>query len=139
VPFQAELKKINEELAGNQGVGEVELVNLLEKSWPNLILVDISLLNAPAMNATSNIKKNYPDANIIIMIMDGKNEYLAKAVGAEADGLLLKQTGASLLTTAIDKIRQGERTFPKMVIGGKPGGNTMRFDHQCRRTFQRFY
>jgi DNA-binding NarL/FixJ family response regulator len=49
VQFRAELKKINDGLAGNQGVGKVEygneLVNLLEKSWPNLILLDISLLD----------------------------------------------------------------------------------------------
>jgi DNA-binding NarL/FixJ family response regulator len=90
------------------------------------------------MKATSKIKKNYPDAKIIIMIMDGENGYLAKAVVTEAAGLLLKQTCATPLTTAIDKIRQGEGSFHKLVIGGKLGGNTMRFNHQSRRIPQRF-
>ena len=77
--------------------------------------LDISMPNLRAMKATREIKSNYPDVKVIIMVMDNENEYLAQAIASGADGLVLKQNCAMDLELAIKKVHRGEKYFPKSL------------------------
>lgn len=116
VRFRTEIKKVINEIPGVKVVGEVgngdELFELLESSRPDLLLLDISMPNLRAMKATQKIKAIYPEVKVIIMAMDGENEYRASALSVGADGMLLKQNSARDLETAIRQLRCGESYFP---------------------------
>ncbi len=130
VRFRAEIKKILDKIPGVEIMGEVgegnELFALLERLRPDLLLLDIFMPNLRAMKATRDIKSKYPEVKVIIMVMDGENEYLSHAIAAGADGILLKQNSAMELNTAIQKIRRGERYFPKSLEERRFDDNTMK-------------
>ncbi len=117
VPFRDELKRII------RGIPEVELVaevgegneffELLKTLRPDLVISDISMPNFRAMKAIQTIKSSYPEIQVVIMVMDSEREYFTHAVAAGADGLLLKQSCAEDLVTAIRNLRRGEQYFPE--------------------------
>lgn len=142
VRFREAIKKIIDEIPGITVMGEVgegdELFELLETTQPDLILLDISMPNLRAMKATQAIKAGYPNVKVIIMVMDGENEYVAHAMAAGADGLLLKQNAATDLRTAIFRMRQGGRYFPKFLEKYKLSSNTPKFNSVGLLTFLTF-
>jgi len=129
VRFRGEIKKILNKTPDVEVMGEVgeghELFEFLEKSRPDLVILDISMPNLRAMKATQEIKSKYPNVQVIIMIMDQDNEYLAHAFAAGADGIFLKQDSALELELAIHQIRQGKRYFPKNLEERKFGVDTV--------------
>jgi two-component system, NarL family, response regulator NreC len=116
VRFRGEIKKIINGIPGIEVTGEAgegcELFALLEKSPPDLVIMDISMPNLRAMQATREIKSKYPAVKIIIMAMDNENEYRSHAIAAGAEGIVLKQDSAMNLELAVQRIRQGKRYFP---------------------------
>lgn len=125
VRFRGEIKKILNDIPGLEVMGEVgegrELFELLEKSHPDLVIMDISMPNLRAMKATREIKSTYPEVKVIIMVMDKENEYLSHARAAGADGVLLKQDSAVNLEFAVLQIRQGKSYFPRLSEGKRFG------------------
>jgi DNA-binding NarL/FixJ family response regulator len=106
------IKKIIEDFADLAVVGEVsdglELLKFLREQSVNLAILDISMPNLPGIEATKEIKKNYPEIKVLILTMHKKREYLNDALAAGVDGYLLKEDAAKELLSAIHKIRQGE-------------------------------
>jgi DNA-binding NarL/FixJ family response regulator len=93
-------------------VGEVsdglQLLDLLKKLPVNMVIMDISMPHLPGIEATKEIKKNYPEVKVLILTMHKKKEYLNDALAAGADGYLLKEDAAKELLSAVQKIRRGE-------------------------------
>lgn len=118
VRFRGEIKKIINSIPGVEVKGEAgeghELFELLEKSQPDLVIMDISMPNLRAMKATREIKLKYPAVKVIIMAMDNENEYCSHAIAAGAEGIVLKQDSAMNLEIAVQQIRRGKRYFPKL-------------------------
>ena len=125
--FRQEIKKLINGIPGVRVTAEVgeghELYALLEKSPPDLILLDISMPDLQGMKATKEIKSKYPEVKVIIMAMDGGDEYLSHAIAAGADGILLKQYIARDLETAIQELRRGQQYFRQPPETEKFGGN----------------
>ena len=111
VMFRQGLKRILEERSDLEVVGEadsgLELIKLLEKSTPDLAILDISMPNLRGIEAISEIKMNHPTVKILILTMHKDQEYLQQAITAGAEGYLLKEDTDSELFLAIDRIRQG--------------------------------
>ena len=128
--FRQEIKKLINGIPGVRVTAEVgeghELYALLEKSPPDLILLDISMPDLQGMKATKEIKSKYPEVKVIIMAMDGEDEYLSHAITAGADGILLKQN-----------MRQGSRDgYPRAsswttIFSPAPGDRKIR-RQSCR-------
>ncbi|HEX9882668.1 MAG TPA: response regulator transcription factor [Desulfobaccales bacterium] len=106
------IKKIIEDFADLKVVGEVsdglQLLDFLKKLPVNMVILDISMPHLPGIEATREIKKNYPEVKVLILTMHKKKEYLNDALAAGADGYLLKEDAAKELLSAVKKIRQGE-------------------------------
>jgi DNA-binding NarL/FixJ family response regulator len=109
--FRREIRKIVEEMAGVRVVAEVgggqELFALLKQFTPNLVILDISMPNFRAMEATRRIKMEHPHVKVLILIMHKAEEYLAQAAAAGAEGCLLKEDSGTKLPAAIEAIRRG--------------------------------
>lgn len=109
VMFRQGLKKIFDANPAYSIVGEastgVELLELLKKTTPDLVLLDISMPQLQGLDAAKEIKKRYPKVKILILTMHKSNEYLNYALSIGADGYLLKEDADSELFSAIDTVR----------------------------------
>ncbi len=109
--FRHGLRRILEERSDLEVVGEVdsglELLKLLEKLVPDLIILDISMPNLRGLEAIHEIKMSHPKVRILVLTMHKDKGYLHQAVTAGAEGYLLKEDADSELFLAIDRVRQG--------------------------------
>src|SRR4030042_121522 len=113
------IKKIIEDFADLQVVGEVgdgfQILDLLQRTPVNMVILDISMPNLSGIEATREIKKNFPAVKVLILTMHKKKEYLKDALTAGADGYLLKEDAAKELLSAIKKIR-GEEIYVSPLL-----------------------
>jgi DNA-binding NarL/FixJ family response regulator len=106
------LRSILEERADLQVVGEAsdgrELLLLLDRLKPHLVILDISMPNLQGIETARQIKKKYPGMKILILTMHREREYIYGAISAGVEGYLLKEDAEKDLFAAIDSIRRGE-------------------------------
>jgi DNA-binding NarL/FixJ family response regulator len=106
------LKRIINEMAGIEVIGEagdgLELLGLLKKLTPHMVVLDISMPNLRGLEAIHEIKNVHPDIKILMLTMHKEKEYLRQAVSAGADGYLLKEDADQELFSAIERIRMGK-------------------------------
>ena len=112
VLFREGLKRILGELPDLEIIGEagngLELLKLLEKVNPQMVLLDISMPNLRGIETARQIKMKYPQMKILILTMHREREYLYEAISAGVEGYLLKEDAEKELLAAIEMIRQGE-------------------------------
>jgi len=106
------LKKIIEENKALEVVGEagdgLELLGLLEKSTPDLILLDISMPHLRGIEVVNESKRLCPNVKILMVTMHKTEQYFLCAMSAGADGYLLKEDSDTELLAAIDTVMDGE-------------------------------
>ncbi len=106
------LKRIVNEMTGIEVIGEagdgLELLGLLKKLTPHMVILDISMPNLRGLEAISEIKKTHPDIKTLLLTMHKDIEYLHMAFSAGANGYLLKEDADEELYSAIEKIRLGK-------------------------------
>jgi len=94
------------EVIGEAGDGP-QLLDLLNRSLPDIIFLDISMPSLRGIEAVHEIKKAYPRVKILILTMHKDKQYLEQAISAGARGYLLKEETDTELFRAIEKIRRG--------------------------------
>ena len=111
VMFRRGVRRIIQGIDGVEVVGEAsdgfELLELLKKTAPDLVILDISMPNLRGLEATREIKIINPKVKVLILTMHKDREYLYHAFTAGAEGYLLKEDADSELLAAIDTLRQG--------------------------------
>jgi DNA-binding NarL/FixJ family response regulator len=85
-----------------------ELMEILTKLTPDMILLDITMPNIKGIEALNLIKKKYPLIKIIMLTMHKSRAYMNTAISSGADGFLLKENSDIELFAAIKKVREGE-------------------------------
>lgn len=113
------IKKNIAEIADFQVVGEagdgLELLQLLEKSIPDLILLDISMPRFNGIEAAGEIKKRYPTVKILILTMIKSREFIHRALEIGVNGYLLKENAFSDLISAIRTIQNGNNYLSPLI------------------------
>lgn len=108
------IKKIIQENNDMHVMGEaadgLELLEILEKTNPDMVILDISMPKLRGLEAAARIKMLYPKIKILILSMHRSKEYLRQALAAGVDGYLLKEDADVSLFHAIHAIREG-KTF----------------------------
>ena len=111
VMFRRGIRRIIQSIGDVEVVGEAsdgfELLELLKKTAPDLIVLDISMPNLRGLEATREIKIINPGVKVLILTMHKDREYLYHAFSAGAEGYLLKEDADSELISAIDTLRKG--------------------------------
>jgi two-component system, NarL family, response regulator NreC len=106
------IKKIIQEDQGMRVVGEaadgVELMEILEKITPDLVILDISMPRLKGLAAAKKIRQLYPTVKVLILSMHRNKEYLRQAMAAGVHGYLLKEDADVALFAAIEIVRQGQ-------------------------------
>jgi DNA-binding NarL/FixJ family response regulator len=80
------------------------LVEAASRLNPEVIVTDISLPLLNGIDATRQIKKDQPDAKILILTMHANPNYLKDALAAGATGYLLKTTAREELLGAVQDV-----------------------------------
>ena len=111
-PFRQVVKMVLSEKPGIEVIGEADdgfqLLSLLDRLSPNMVILDISMPNIGGIEAARQIKKSNPDIKVLILTMHRDREYLDRALSANAEGYLLKEGDITKeLLSAIEVIRKG--------------------------------
>ena len=119
VMFRQGIKQIVKDIDGLEVIGEagdgLELLQLLKKLHPDLIILDISMPNLRGLEATREIKKLSPHLKILLLTMHKRKEFVRQGLANGADGFLLKEDADIELIRAIATLKRGEKYFSPLL------------------------
>ncbi len=85
-----------------------EAVEKASSLLPDVILMDVSMPRMTGIEATRQIKREFPHIGIIALTMYDEQQYIFDLVRAGATGYLLKDTDSAQIVLAIQAIYRGE-------------------------------
>lgn len=85
----------------------VELLSLLEKQLPDVILMDISMPLMNGIEATRRVKALYPHLRVIMLTVFDDSDNVFQSILAGATGYVLKDEKPARLFTAIEDAMDG--------------------------------
>jgi len=99
---QPDMEIIGEAANGRQAIDRaVEL-------QPDVILMDIAMPDMTGLDAAEIIKKQRPQARVLLLTVHDDREYLFRALEVGASGYVLKEAEAQALVMAIQAVHRGE-------------------------------
>lgn len=104
------LEMQNWEVAGEAANG-LEAIRLTEELKPDAILMDVTMPGMDGLDATSEITKCNPHANVLILTMHEHSSLLNLAQRYGAKGVLTKARAMNELTPALRAIIAGKTYF----------------------------
>jgi DNA-binding NarL/FixJ family response regulator len=116
------------EVAGEAATGE-EAIRLAQAVQPDVILMDLNLPGLDGIEATRQIVRDSPRANVLVVTMYEDDESVFAALRAGARGYLTKDAEADELARAIQRVHEGKAMLDSDVqarlldhLGGAPAG-----------------
>lgn len=105
--MRMQLKNIFESL-GHEIVGEAEngqvAIDLYNELKPELVTMDITMPELNGVEAVKEIKKNHPDATIVMCSAMGQQQMVLEAIQAGAKDFIVKPFDQERIKQAIEKI-----------------------------------
>ena len=95
----------------------LELLEILEESTPDMVMIDINMPRLRGLEAIKIIKELYPDVKVLVLTMSKSKEVLYQAMNSGADGYLLKEDANEILHSAIKTIRRGQTFISPLIFG----------------------
>ncbi len=90
-----------------EGEDGTEVVDLVEKYKPNVIIMDINMPTMNGVEATRQLMQKYPDSKVIILSIHDDENYVTHALKTGASGYLLKEMDADALIEAVKVVADG--------------------------------
>jgi len=101
-------------IVGEAGDGE-EVVLLAAELQPDVIVMDIAMPKMNGIEATRQIKLNYPRISILMLSAYDDDAYVFASLKAGAAGYLLKSIGRDELVSAIKAVHKGEPVLDPQI------------------------
>ncbi|MDP3786059.1 MAG: response regulator transcription factor [Candidatus Omnitrophota bacterium] len=102
------------QIVGEAGNGR-EMLDMLKKTGPDIIMMDINMPEVDGIAATYKIKKILPRANVVILTVYEDEPHIFEAIKAGAMGYLLKDISIEEVIEAIRKVYKGEALLQPMI------------------------
>ncbi|HEU5071723.1 MAG TPA: response regulator transcription factor [Verrucomicrobiae bacterium] len=92
-----------------------EAVELFRRTQPDVVLMDLRLPGMGGVEATMAIRKEFPDARIIVLTTFDTDEDIYRAIQSGAKSYVLKDTPDDELAVTIRAVHVGEEKLPSRV------------------------
>jgi DNA-binding NarL/FixJ family response regulator len=102
------------EVVGEAETGR-EAVQLTRKLRPAVIVMDIAMPLLNGLEATRQIRREFPDTKVLILSAHSDDAYVEQVTELGAAGFLLKQTSSDVLATAIREVQKGNTFFSPAI------------------------
>ncbi|MCL6558792.1 MAG: response regulator, partial [Firmicutes bacterium] len=110
-------------VVGEAGDGE-EAIRIAKELKPDVILMDINMPILDGIDATEVISEHIPQTAVVIISIQGEQEYLRKAMAAGASDYLIKPFSSQELVDAIrranEKAKKRQEKFIRIHEGPEP-------------------
>src|SRR5437660_11205995 len=113
--FRSLLKHENDiEVIGEAETGR-QAVQMSRKLRPAVVVMDIAMPLLNGLEATRQIRKDFPETKVIILSAHSDDAYVEQVASLGAAGFLLKQTSSHILATAIREVQKGKKFYSPSV------------------------
>lgn len=97
------LLKANHEIVG-EGENGRQAIELYKECLPDLVTMDITMPEMGGLEAVREIKKEYPDAKIVMCSAMGQQKMVVEAIEAGAKDFIVKPFDELRVTDAINRV-----------------------------------
>ncbi len=94
-----------------------EALHLVEETGPDVVVMDIQMPRLDGIEATRFITGNRPEVRVVMLTMNEDDETVMSAIRAGASGYLLKGSGASEVSRAVEAAAEGGMVFGASLAG----------------------
>ncbi|HWX22135.1 MAG TPA: response regulator transcription factor [Candidatus Binatia bacterium] len=98
-----------------------QAVQLTRKLRPAVVVMDIAMPLLNGLEATRQIRKDFPDIKVLILSAHSDDVYVEQVALLGAAGFLLKQTSSHILANAIREVQKGTTFFSAPASKRRPG------------------
>lgn len=95
------------EVVGQEG-SALDALAAMSDVPADVVLMDISMPGMGGLDATSEIKRRFPDAQVLILTIHDREDYLFQALRSGASGYVLKGADVQDLLAAVRSAHRGE-------------------------------
>jgi len=95
------------EVIGEAGDGR-EAVQKTQELLPDVVLMDLSMPGLSGLEATRQIKKRFPDVEVVVLTRHANEEYVFQILRAGALGYVVKKAAPTELVLAIQSVYRGD-------------------------------
>ena len=107
---ETDIQVVGEALNGRQAL------ELAASLLPDVVLMDISMPEMDGLEATRQLKKRFPQINVLVLTMHRSDDYFFEMLKAGASGYILKGAKTSELIEAVHIVQRGEVfLYPSMT------------------------
>ncbi len=103
------------EIVGEVGDGP-SVFKMLEDTQPDLLLIDVTMPDFEPIQATRQIRQQYPTIKILVVSAYDNDYYVKGLLGAGVDGYHLKDQPLSDLRLAVRRVLAGERWVSSRLL-----------------------
>src|SRR6266478_9763326 len=93
-----------------------QAVQLTRKPRPAVVVMDIAMPLLNGLEATRQIRKDFPDTRVLILSAHSDDAYVEQVSELGASGFLLKQTSSHVLAEAIREVHKGNKFFSPSIV-----------------------
>ena len=116
------LRSLMDGEAGIEVIGEAndgrEAVEKVRQLRPDVVVMDIAMPGLNGLEATRQIRKRFPETQVLILTMHTNEEYVFQILRAGASGYVVKQAASEELIAGIRAVGRGD-SFLSPSISGK--------------------
>lgn len=95
------------EVVGQAG-GAREAIELVDRTLPELVLMDVRMADGSGIEATAAIKARHPEIAIVMLTVSEDEDDLFAAIKAGAQGYLLKNLESAQFRSMLEAVSRGE-------------------------------
>src|ERR1041384_5714867 len=98
------------EVVGEAETGR-EAIAMVKKLQPAVVVMDIAMPLLNGLEATRQIRKDFPDTKILILSAHSDDAYVEQVIELGAAGFLLKHPPSHVRATAIREVQKGNMFY----------------------------